>query len=77
MRQQRLGVTADALDQYDQMRAIERCDELVQQLRSLQLLHSQNLCRVANHLASEAYCWQRGIDPADESESAVSALLTR
>lgn len=49
---ERLGVTADAHDQYDLMRAITRCDELVSQLRATQMIHSQNLCRVANHLAA-------------------------
>lgn len=48
----RLGVMADALDRFDLMRAIERCDKLVSQVRALQLVHSQNLCRVANHLAA-------------------------
>lgn len=50
---QRLGVTADSTDRYDLMRAIERCDELVSQLRAVQLVHSQNLCRVANRFAYE------------------------
>jgi hypothetical protein len=50
---ERLGVLADAHDQYDLMRAISRCDELVNQLRAVQLMHSQNLCRVANHLAAD------------------------
>ena len=49
----RLGVTADAHDQYDLMRAIARCDELARQLRATQLMHSQNLCRRANHLAAD------------------------
>lgn len=48
----RLGVLANSVDQFDLMRAIERCDELVSQLRAVQLVHSQNMCRVANRLAS-------------------------
>jgi hypothetical protein len=48
---ERLGVLADSNDRYDLMRAIERCDELVSQLRAVQLVHSQNLCRVANRFA--------------------------
>jgi hypothetical protein len=72
---ERLGVTADALDQYDLMRAIERCDELVEQIRSVQLLHSQNLCRVANHLAAdlaveENLCGVASHAAADECEGA-------
>lgn len=49
----RLGVTADAHDQYDLMRAITRCDELISRLRAMQMIHSQNLCRRANHLAAD------------------------
>ena len=49
----RLGVLADSHDRFDLMRAIARCDELVSQLRAVQFIHSQNLCRVANHLAAE------------------------
>jgi hypothetical protein len=48
---QRLGIIADETDRFDLMRAINRCDELVAQIRAVQLVHSQNLCRVANRLA--------------------------
>lgn len=46
-----LGVLANSVDRYDLVRAINRCDELVAQLRSIQLIHSENLCRLANRLA--------------------------
>lgn len=55
---QRLGVTANATDQYDLMRAISRCDELVSQLRAVQIVHTQNMCRVANHLAGALGVYQ-------------------
>jgi hypothetical protein len=48
-----LGILADSRDGYDLMRAIARCDELVTHIRQVQLIHSQNLCRVANHLAAD------------------------
>ena len=48
-----LGILADSHDRFDLMRAITRCDELVAEIRQTQLIHSQNLCRVANHLAAE------------------------
>lgn len=50
---QQLGVLADSRDRFDLMRAIMRCDEIVSQLRAIQIVHSQNLCRVANHLAAD------------------------
>ncbi len=48
-----LGILADSHDRFDLMRAIKRCDELVTQIRQAQMIHSENLCRVANHLAAE------------------------
>lgn len=54
----RLGVLADSLDRFDLMRAITRCDELARELRAIQLVHSQNLCRIANRAvyANPDYC---------------------
>lgn len=45
-----LGLTADAMDQFDLMRAIQEADKLVAQIRATQLIHTQNLCRIANRL---------------------------
>jgi hypothetical protein len=51
-----LGILANSVDRYDLMRAIKRCDELAAQIRQVQLIHSENLCRVANHLAYDTEC---------------------
>lgn len=65
----RLGITANAHDQYDLMRAIARCDELASQIRATQMIHSQNLCRLANRLDSalrvQAEDAHPGMSPAD------------
>ena len=46
-----LGILANSVDRFDLMRAIKRCDELVTEIRQIQMVHSENLCRVANRLA--------------------------
>lgn len=38
--------------QFSLLSAIRRCDALVDQIRQIQMEHSENLCRVANRLAA-------------------------
>ena len=44
------GLTADAHDQYDEIRAIRRAHATSQEIAEISLIHSENLCRKVNRL---------------------------
>jgi hypothetical protein len=48
-----MGLLGDALDQYDLTRAILAGDQVIAQIRAIQIVHTQNLCRIVSHIEAE------------------------